>query len=388
MTRTTAATKGRGLIMTQTAPSGPVGIPQAYLDRLSKSLSNATANASNASTAPANQIVWNAPIPTPSIQTTWAQDSLRCPLIKLPQNVSLISNGSWAGGLSGVWRSSDNSMTFASWQQNHLTLNRNGRKLYVYDLDRRLSLVSRPTTVGELETDSGFRVLEPPESLPALSSIIADWADARGEVRVVAPTQPGSFAVQDCVGRLLFVVSLIDLVARPGEVAVYDSSGGLAAYGIPDPLIGSYQFVDSQGYQLALAQLPSFGNRASMIESLPSGSILPYDISFRPGGYSNSSRLLESSFRWVLAAALQLRAVQDAKAGWAPQAAALTRRYVIGFSVAAAVLLLCCCGALCRWGCRRHEPKPQAALATLPAMTPGSQVLNLSGRVFQPQRRQ
>jgi len=131
-------------------------------------------------------------------------------------------------------------------------------------------------------------------------------------------------AFTDCEGQLLFVARLEEPgeEIRPASITILDRAGGLVAEGIiDDPSVARYQFIDPLGYLIAVAETPALHQNIPM-KDVPKdstkGDILPYALHFEPGGYTNASRLLDVDYRWVLALAVQARAVMDARPSEAP----------------------------------------------------------------------
>lgn len=146
--------------------------------------------------------------------------------------------------------------------------------------------------------------------LTARHSVDVSGHEIGGPPKRVAP-------IVDCDGLLLYVIELIspDTSQSPGGINIYDKHGSLVAYAIASSMVARYQFVDMNGYLLATAEAPGLHENVSFAD-LPKepakGYMLPYGVHFEPGNYADASRLLGSNYRWVIAAATQMRAIHDA----------------------------------------------------------------------------
>lgn len=142
-------------------------------------------------------------------------------------------------------------------------------------------------------------------------------------------TQPRSFvALKNREGELLFMISLREIPGSLqagrtlGEISIYDASGNLVAHSLRDIMIDKYEFIDpDSGYLLATGESPALGLNIA-IKDLPvdwsKADVRPFGLRFELGGYAQSSKLLEANFRWVIAVALQARALRDAHQAMVP----------------------------------------------------------------------
>lgn len=273
--------------------------------------------------------------------STPAQDQGRCPLVKLPEIVALHAKDTSATGQSGIWETSNN-VELSSWRQSFLS--RNWKTMNIRNLDQRLALQASIISEEDLEFMFDWKVGFLPMDYPVISrlenvmlvsqyntrfdnmaSALAknDFESASDPLANKSPETWTTAPILDCDGRLLFVVRLLKpyLDGLPGGIDIYDRNGRLVAHALTDPKVARYQFIDTKGYLLATAEAPGLNLNVSK-EDLPRdpsrGNILPYAISFEPGGYANASQLLDVDHRWAIAAAVQLRATHDAQAGWKP----------------------------------------------------------------------
>eukprot|EP00932_Pfiesteria_piscicida_P004636 SRR837773.14540.p2 GENE.SRR837773.14540~~SRR837773.14540.p2 ORF type:complete len:165 (-),score=37.09 SRR837773.14540:28-522(-) len=102
---------------------------------------------------------------------------------------------------------------------------------------------------------------------------------------------------------------------------IYDRNGTLVAHTLTNSRVARHLFVDPQGYLLATAEAPRLSDSIAY-RALPKdaarGGVLTYQLKIERGGYTNSSALLDQENLWVLAAVVQLRAIQDGRSLFAP----------------------------------------------------------------------
>jgi len=224
-------------------------------------------------------------------QSSPAQDAQRCPLLKLPTDFYFFSNGRQ----SGSW-SVDNDVTLAKWNSawDHPFILESVQTVYINSaIGGSLSLKGKIYTQEELKKLYGW------------------------EAANATQFPDGNYiAIIDCDGRLLFVVQQVPYIEgslAPGHpLEIYGTDGRVLARTIMDQLIERIQFVDTNGYLLATAESPGINasiTRANMSRAVGEGHPLPYGLHFELGGYENSSRLLETDYRWVISAAVQVRAI-------------------------------------------------------------------------------
>jgi len=150
------------------------------------------------------------------------------------------------------------------------------------------------------------------------------------------------WAITDCQDDLSAVLMVEKTNGtRPGRTVVLNKAGEIAAEVLADPVVARYQFLDINKRLLAVAEAPTLGSRLPM-ESLPRrsnlGNVLPYNVHFELGGYNYSSSLLKEEFRWILGTAIQVRALQDAHAGFEPPF--IKDRYLLLSIVLALILIV------------------------------------------------
>lgn len=126
----------------------------------------------------------------------------------------------------------------------------------------------------------------------------------------------------DCEGTLLYVVSLWEspgFLKQPttiGIIEIYNEPGRLIAYSVREPDYHKYLFVEPErGYLLATAESPAIGLNITF-QDVPTdpykGDVRTYGMHFERGGYVGASPLMNEDLRWVIAAAVQARALRDA----------------------------------------------------------------------------
>lgn len=215
-------------------------------------------------------------------QSTPGQDALRCPILKLPsevylQNHAALPKGSWKNGVGA---------TLATW---------NGLDMIKINslASEKLALQAKMLSGQWLEKMYGW-VSNPPY-----------LQDPKGVYE----------ALIDCDGRLMYVVQLSSIIENslaPGHpIQIYGPNGKLLAASLSDRTVERISFVDLNGALLATAESPglySNFSRSSVITA-SNGIPLSYQIDFESGGYFNASRFLEEEYRWVIASAVQVRAV-------------------------------------------------------------------------------
>lgn len=304
----------------------------------------------------------------PKLGSTAAQDSGRCPLVKLPSKLGMKAEESSWVSQGGTWQSSSDVIhsSFRLW-----FLSTSWDTAYIRNLDMQPAFRADVSSDEELEYSYGWKRQKTPLDYPAVNKLEKDWwaaiskgiqkgrytpLKAPGEKYGVSVDDPKlwhTVALLDCEGHLLFVVKLQQQEIRtiPGGIDVYDRQGGLVAHAMVDFQIARYQFVDTNGNLIATAEAPGVGLNIVM-ENLQSdaskGNILPHEIQFEKGGYVGASRLADVDYRWVVAAAVQARALDDAHRNWAPWAPGLLVAMCCLLGVMTLLLICCACGAIYR----------------------------------------
>jgi hypothetical protein len=277
----------------------------------------------------------------------------------------MATESTWAGQ-GGSWQSSSGVVhsSFRLW-----FISTRWDTAYNRNLDEQGAFRGEVTSDEELEYSYDWKIGKSPMDYPATAKLENDWWSAiyKGAHTVLkSPEQKygkGSddqaatwhtTALVDCEGHLLYVVKLLQQEAAtllPGGIDVYDRAGTLVAHAMVDYSIARYQFVDVNGNLIATAEAPGVGLAISLKNLDPEpyrGSILPYGIEFQRGGYTGASRLLDTDYRWVIAAAVQARALDDAHRSIQPWAPWLLVVAGCMFGALLLVLICCACGAIYR----------------------------------------
>mmetsp|Transcript_9580 Transcript_9580/g.21945 ORF Transcript_9580/g.21945 Transcript_9580/m.21945 type:complete len:375 (+) Transcript_9580:85-1209(+) len=234
----------------------------------------------------------------PGFTSTKGQDEGRCPLLKLPLELNLITKNSGWMRQTGSWTGLAD-VTFATWKQEFLS--RNWRTMYVSStMDGHQSFQATVSNDEELK-------------------FLYDWEAPNGGNASVTDVP-----LLDCDRRLAFVVRIEDKWDAP--VSILSSDGRLLAITYADPLSEKLQFADPvTNYRIATAEAPGIGanlSRDQLVRDPSKGGILPYGVSFAKPGYANASRFLEEEYRWVIVAAVQVKALVDTERNLADPLAA------------------------------------------------------------------
>jgi len=234
----------------------------------------------------------------PGFTSTKGQDEGRCPLLKLPLELNLITKNSGWLRQTGSWTGLAD-VTFATWKQEFLS--RNWRTMYVKStMDGHTSFQATVSNDEELK-------------------FLYDWEAPNGGNSSVTDVP-----LLDCDRRLAFVVRIEDRWDAP--VSILSSDGRLLAITYADPLTEKLQFADPvTNYRIATAEAPGIGanlSRELLVRDPSKGGILPYGVSFAKPGYANASRFLEEEYRWVIVAAVQVKALVDTERNLADPLAA------------------------------------------------------------------
>jgi hypothetical protein len=340
------------VVLAQTPVPG-AGIPELLVQQVlnPEGLLLGLASAANASAANASangqlQSVSSAP----AYESTAAMDLRQCPTVMLPSFVALRPTVGVSSGLSGVW--TDRGMAMASFGENFF-FPQSWDYVYIRDIDHRLALRAEIKNDQQIDYLYGWRSQNGPMDYPNISRLEEIWAAASWHAlneEVTAPRPPTSITLADCRGRLIFVVRLHwtrNVTLHPGSIDIYDRFGNLTAHALVDRNIARYQFVDPLGRLLAVAESPGLYQNISLAD-MPrdpdKGYVLPFELRFE-GGYANSSRLIDPEWRWIIAAAMQLRAIQDAHSQRTPRMpAVMVAIYWVCFAFG--LLVLCCTGGV------------------------------------------
>jgi len=272
-----------------------------------------TPNASFPTSSPSETSMKMTAMNRPPIASTPGQDRGRCPMLKLTDSLSLGTRTR----AQGVWRNAYQ-VPMASWHLNRFS-DRIWQTLFIQNADQRLSIKVNKRTSDELNSLFAWQVGQPPSSYPAIDDVIKRQKAASGSVTAWKTLPVTYFSIEDCQGALLFVARLQAYSStRPTEIEIYDSGGNLAAYAITDLSVARYQFIDTNGYLLGVAESPALNAKipwVNVIRSLGAGKqAIPYEFLFQKGGYAGASRLLDNDYRYPMAAAVQAMAIQNSYA--------------------------------------------------------------------------
>lgn len=219
----------------------------------------------------------------PAFGSTPAQDEQRCKILKLPDDMQLVSEYQSWRRMTGAWLSHNN-VRLGAWTQSHVSSSYD--TVYVNsDVDQGLALQASVKSAEEMRYLYGWRAQPEP--------------------------QPGvNIPLVDCDQRLMFVIHQRATELR--EMDIYAPDGSLLASSLVDWNIERIQFVASDGFLIATAESPAvFANisRDALGGDPTKGNVLPYGIHFEVGGYADASRLLDTEYHWVIASAIQMRAI-------------------------------------------------------------------------------
>mmetsp|Transcript_19391 Transcript_19391/g.53245 ORF Transcript_19391/g.53245 Transcript_19391/m.53245 type:complete len:444 (-) Transcript_19391:233-1564(-) len=259
------------------------------------------------------------------------QDEQVCPVINLPEYV-LLDRVAATGPGRGQWLSSARA-TIVTWAQNFWSLS--WATVYVTTLSGDMAVKAEPVTEQSLMDMYGWSANA--ANYPAVTALDSASKALAGLSPANEP-ETITFALTDCQSSLLFVVR--SEKRPPGVMDVYDRNGNLIAHTLSHPVYERHQFIDPNGYLLAIAETPGLFQNVTRQAPLVPGQrreVLPYAMAFMKTGYPNASRLLDSDFRWVLAAAVQVKAIQNAYGTWAPK-----RGWAVLALLAGGVVLVVC----------------------------------------------
>jgi len=219
----------------------------------------------------------------PMFDSTPAQDEQRCRVLKLPEDLQLVAEHQSWRRMTGAWFAHNN-VKLGTWMQSHLSTSYD--TVYIHsEVDRGLAVEVSLKTDDEMKFLYGW-VLET-QSVPGLN-----------------------IPLVDCDKRLMFVVRQRATELR--EMDIYGADGTLLVTTLVDWNIERVQFVGTNGYLIATAEAPAvFANisRDALSRDPTKGDVLPYGLHFEVGGYEGASGLLDSEFHWVIASAVQMRAL-------------------------------------------------------------------------------
>ncbi|CAK0887504.1 unnamed protein product [Prorocentrum cordatum] len=305
-------------------------------------------------------------VTTPRSGSTAAQDRGACPLVKLPAKLHMMATESTWAGQGGTWQS-NTGVVHSSFRLSFISTTWD--TAYNRNLDEQAAFRGEVTSDEELEYSYEWKLRKGPMDYPAIAKLENDWWSAvyKGAHSVLKSPEEKygkagddqastwrTTALVDCEGHLLYVVKLLQQEAEkllPGGIDVYDRGGTLVAHAMVDYSIARYQFVDVNGNLIATAEAPGVGLAIPLKDLEPDpykGLILPYGVEFQKGGYTDASRLLDTDYRWVIAAAVQARALDDAHRSFQPWAPWLLVAAGVLFGALLLVLICFACGAMYR----------------------------------------
>lgn len=290
-------------------------------------------------------------VPAPFRWTRTEQSQCEAPLMPGTQMYLTPLGSSMVGGQWGAWQLTDDpsAPTTGSWRLNFMS--KDWQTIRISSSSGNLSSTVKPTTIDELRgtyqwlpEDPGvlglsswsfvedllapsvalhyanlnYSVAQDPNSFPPTFTGSPSLAASSA----LAPAEWQYWSVADCKDVLMAVFAIeVTNGTKPGRSMIYNAYGQKASEVVPDALMARYSFVDVNQRLLATAEAPTLGSNLPLsdVPKRPNlGNILPYSISFEQGGYDFSSDLLKKEFRWILSAAVQARALQDANYGFTP----------------------------------------------------------------------
>jgi len=260
----------------------------------------------------------------PRVTASVAQDQQRCPILKLPATFTGAAKAKSWRSLSGEWNAG-NDVTLATWEQNYLTMgfSRNVKLVSLYirtAATGQVAFRTRPFSDKEMKTLYNWKPADKKleDKTAVAGQLKADAAKSTEASNGTTLEEYSDFnlAIFDCVGALMYVVKekkqipvdLIEVYSRDGTlISKSDVGGDIMRYQFEDP---------SSGYLIATAEAPGINasiKRKDIPHDVELGNVLPFGFKFEEGGYKNSSALMETDYRWVLATAVQALAIFKAK---------------------------------------------------------------------------
>lgn len=249
--------------------------------------------------------------------STGHQDMQECPLIRLPDSFILLPGDLSTFKQAGKWVD-EGGMQLAYWMRNFLSMSWD--TVYLANANNQMAVKGPVSTEQMTYKDYGFVSTKLPSSYPGLRPFEARKVHNARKKKGSTLGDSTVVPFLDCGGDLLFVAAFYaeqpapneHLMGQPGWVDIYDRDGNLLAHTIDSMDVFRSEFVDTNGHLLAIAESPAVGqnvSRSDMPRDPIHGNVLPYSLRFEKGGYANASRLMDAEFRWVIAYAVQVRAV-------------------------------------------------------------------------------
>jgi len=251
--------------------------------------------------------IWSDGLPV--ITGSPAQNRQRCPVIKLPDDVVLAANRRGWTTLSGSW-TTGSGIGVATWEQNYLSMG------FSRDI-KKVAVHFRSASTGQMAartryfTDKEMMMLYDWKEMPAKATSKAAANSTRSSSK--GKTEQFNLAIMDCAGTLMYVVK-----EKNHTIQVYSRDATLVAESAVEAPVLRYKFADpSSKYLIATAEAPGL-NASIKVKDIPRdveiGEVLPFGMRFQKGGYVNSSALMETEYRWILATAVQALAIYKAQA--------------------------------------------------------------------------
>mmetsp|Transcript_28243 Transcript_28243/g.65325 ORF Transcript_28243/g.65325 Transcript_28243/m.65325 type:complete len:343 (-) Transcript_28243:49-1077(-) len=219
---------------------------------------------------------------------TWGQDMQECAWLSLPSYIQLAPKITTAFHTAGVWESFHGA-TFSSWSQ---------------------ALWPWSSEDWEMEVGSKVFML----AMPAKTALRAPQLEALADVGMVLPQRDG-FSVpivfKDCNGVPVYAV--MENTVDPTVIEVYNRYGEFVAGSQSADESGDViRYHDDVGAPLAIAQrLKARSNELQQGVLFSYRDVIPWEIQFMDDSWTNSSLGLAQN-RWVIAATVQERALEDA----------------------------------------------------------------------------
>lgn len=234
----------------------------------------------------------------PQVTASQAQDTQRCPVIKLPASFSAAAKRrSWTS-LYGEW-TTPTGINLAAWEQNYLAMG------FSRDV-AKMGVSVRAASTGQVSLRT--RLFTDVEMMA-----LYDWKEPKA---AASKETTANLAIFDCVGTLMYIVK--EQPGFPQHINVYSRDGLLVSKSTVGTPVLRYQFTDPTGaYLIATAEAPGINatiKSADIPRDVEIGGVLPIGFFFEQGGFKNSSALMETEYRWVLTAAVQALSIYKAQA--------------------------------------------------------------------------
>lgn len=282
-----------------------------------------------------------------------------CPTTRLTK--LLVLEPQYVGwlGQAGLWRDKFSNIILGSWTQSFAA--QNWETVRYVNLDYIDAFRAEEIIEEELLTKFEWKAGLGPQNYSAIVELerpfrqvahltkVWDFEEGLIQPKEIKKKEPPTYiALVDCQLVLQYVVVLQKATRYPGNIDVYNRKGILVAHALTDMDIARHQFIDTEGRLLATAEAPGLNQNISFA-NLPldpaRGDVLTYVMKFESSRYSGASQLLQPDYRWILASAVQMRAVIDGRAVAPPSLPDImpTLYWVITFVFIVLMALLCFC---------------------------------------------